>query len=541
MALERSAEGFVRGTDIERTFRDAYLAGAIAEKFPVSDLPKLGTDTAKLDGGFEDLLRLEPRLEPQTVNRIKKCPNCGKPNAYTVASCNACGTDLNEVAESTTSNLFVGMIFGLANAPFPLKISMRLEEKDVMVFDDPLAITRAHMLAVPTDVYVPDIRSLFAHPAAGLKLIRRLDEAAWKALAQEHLSNDEWRRKAMSVKAAAEPIESLRPRVLRAFNLPPSQYQLHLQYVFPPLTPFNCAQWKRGIHFPKGRHFPFDYVVAALEAMEQKQKPMPEALSMTAEELIEGIEQEHPDVNYSDFYERDLVALARNNFHLANFNAEDFKYAVMIDEKGTKTCVRGEMNAEDLNLIEEIDKSVLQTYGRPYGADGKPGGVFYRFARDPMVLPLLGSKANEESTSQEAASAGPAAEQLDSARSGRSVSPSAEAPVSARSRGQPDSARSGRSSSPGRRSQTSGERSARSRSKARSGGSRSPSPSAGSASPAPSPREGAEPARGRSSSPRSAGSRSPSRSAGESPDRGSRGRSGESQSPRGRSSDTDEN
>ena len=36
---------------------------------------------------------------------------------------------------------------------FPLKISMRLETRDIMVFDDPLAITRAHVLSVPTNVY----------------------------------------------------------------------------------------------------------------------------------------------------------------------------------------------------------------------------------------------------------------------------------------------------------------------------------------------------------------------------------------------------
>ena len=49
----------------------------------------------------------------------------------------------------------MAFIFGVDKTGFPLKISMRLETRDIMVFDDPLAITRAHVLSVPTDVYCP--------------------------------------------------------------------------------------------------------------------------------------------------------------------------------------------------------------------------------------------------------------------------------------------------------------------------------------------------------------------------------------------------
>lgn len=66
---------------------------------------------------------------------------------------NSCGASLVEVAVSKSPNLFVAFIFGVDKTGFPLKISMRLETRDIMVFDDPLAITRAHVLSVPTDVY----------------------------------------------------------------------------------------------------------------------------------------------------------------------------------------------------------------------------------------------------------------------------------------------------------------------------------------------------------------------------------------------------
>ena len=66
---------------------------------------------------------------------------------------NACGASLQEIEVSKSPNLFVAFIYGVDKASFPLRISMRLETKDMMVFDDPLAITRAHVLAVPTNVY----------------------------------------------------------------------------------------------------------------------------------------------------------------------------------------------------------------------------------------------------------------------------------------------------------------------------------------------------------------------------------------------------
>lgn len=52
----------------------------------------------------------------------------------------------------------MAFIYGVDKTSFPLKISMRLETPEIMVFDDPLAITRAHVLSVPTDVYCPGLK-----------------------------------------------------------------------------------------------------------------------------------------------------------------------------------------------------------------------------------------------------------------------------------------------------------------------------------------------------------------------------------------------
>lgn len=382
---EISLEGFAEGGEGSK---GVYLAGAIAENFLEAscNIPKLGVDTAKFDGGFAELIEKCAALEEQTANKVKK-GSCGKPNAYTLETCNNCGSDLREVPITTTPNLFVGMIFGVAKAPFPLKISMRLEEEDMMVFDDPLAITNAHLLAVPTNMYIPDLRSLFVAPEKGLEILTKMDEAAWKAMSACHLSDDAWRNKVLSSAGAAESNEKLRGRMLRAFNLPPSQYQLHLQYMLPPLTPFDWYKFNNGIHYAKGRHFPYEYVDASLKAMIAKKEGFMDAPMMKAEELIGKIKEVH-GLDYDKFYQEDMDKLRVNNKFLANWKREDFQHTICVDVVDGKDALKcdGEVKeAGDVGKINASDKMALQTYGRPY-TDGRPGGVFYKYAREPAAL-----------------------------------------------------------------------------------------------------------------------------------------------------------
>merc|ERR1712151_86143 len=147
----------------------------------------------------------------------------------------------------------------------------------MMVFDDPLAITRAHVLAVPTDVYCADIRTLFTAPQAGLALLQKMDEAAWAAVRNGFLSSDPWRKKALSQAGNEMPIDSLRQYVIRAFNLPPSQYQLHMQYMLPPLLPSHVGVYKKGAHYVKMRHFPLSFIMEALQAFISKGQSLPDA------------------------------------------------------------------------------------------------------------------------------------------------------------------------------------------------------------------------------------------------------------------------
>eukprot|EP00747_Dinoflagellata_sp_TGD_P078411 gnl/TRDRNA2_/TRDRNA2_160060_c0_seq2.p1 gnl/TRDRNA2_/TRDRNA2_160060_c0~~gnl/TRDRNA2_/TRDRNA2_160060_c0_seq2.p1 ORF type:complete len:412 (+),score=74.10 gnl/TRDRNA2_/TRDRNA2_160060_c0_seq2:86-1237(+) len=367
----------------------ALLAGAIAARFLHVDMPAgCGQAQAKFVGGFDEFIKGAPSVEPQAYNLMKKCPGCGKPCAVNMKNCNNCNTDLTAVAESKGTNLFVGMIFGIDKVPFPLKISLRSETPSMMVFDDPLAITRAHVLAVPTHCHCPDVRSLFVHPAAGLKLITDMDQAAWDALKSGHLASDEWRKQALSPEGYTLPVDDLRPHVVRAFNLPPSQYQIHMQYMLPPLLPSHLGVLNRGGHFVKLRHFPVAYVQEALQKLVDEGKSFSEALSWDASKLVEAIA--NIGLDYEAAHKKDWDHLVDSNNFLANFDPADFEFAVLGDKvvgKDTSEQVEGAPSTKDL---DGADKLALQGYGRPY-VDGKPSGMYYKYAREQdSALPAFG-------------------------------------------------------------------------------------------------------------------------------------------------------
>merc|ERR1712183_867787 len=103
------------------------------------------------------------------------------------------------------------------------------------------------------------------------------EQAAWDSLVAVDgpLASVEWRQKALSAKGASMALEELRHHVVAAFNLPPSQFQIHLQYMLPPLLPVHVGILRKGAHFMHGRHFPIAYVVAALKAFIQSGDSLP--------------------------------------------------------------------------------------------------------------------------------------------------------------------------------------------------------------------------------------------------------------------------
>lgn len=123
------------------------------------------------------------------------------------------------------------------------------------MLDDLLSLTRCHLNAMPTSLYAQDWTVLLRNPAAGLKVIERMAELAWSVVVSQF-----WPHKGKLFRGVMASSEELQRHVCAGFNYPPSQYQLHLQYMLPPFLPFQWFSCLKGVHFTRGRFFPFEYV-----------------------------------------------------------------------------------------------------------------------------------------------------------------------------------------------------------------------------------------------------------------------------------------
>merc|ERR1712200_78380 len=81
-----------------------------------------------------------------------------------------------------------------------------------------------------------------------------------------------------------------------------------------------------GAHFAKFRHFPFSYVESALEAFIAAEATLAEAPQMATDDFVKALAER--GVDYEEAYAEDQAQLAESNALLANFCAEDFKYAI---------------------------------------------------------------------------------------------------------------------------------------------------------------------------------------------------------------------
>ena len=180
--------------------------GYIGKKplYAVDTPENLGTAFAKFKCTFEDFKNIyiehnnnensKAMIEKQLKNRVKKCPKCLKSCGETMVQCNGCGHDIRQIECSYTPNVFTLFICSVEkfNSNRPLSISLRYESEEFIVMDDLNAMSLCHMLIVPTNFYVPDVRHLYKHPKEGLKLVNRMVSLGIKIFQTQFLSkNDE--------------------------------------------------------------------------------------------------------------------------------------------------------------------------------------------------------------------------------------------------------------------------------------------------------------------------------------------------------------
>jgi len=171
--------------------------------------------------------------------------------------------------------------------------------------------------------------------------------------------------------------EDIRNMVIASFNFPPSQFQLHVQWVCPPLTPFQQYMTETRNHFHRGRAFPLSYVRKVLE--------LDVPYAVTKDTDIGSIISRYTDlgVDYEAEWAKwfDEVVLA-STMSFQNWDTAEFDYVVQDKVAHSFEVVDGKVKLGaplpdvDYNKVQAADKTALQNYGRPYTAEGKPTGTY---------------------------------------------------------------------------------------------------------------------------------------------------------------------
>lgn len=228
----------------------------------------------------------DPGLKQFIHQRTKLCPGCGKPNAVTLPRCNGCSKDLARVEETVTDNTFAGFIYGVDQLTLRPglavngRISIRQESESFLCFDDTLQMSGVcHLNCIPTYVRIPDIRYLLLNPTEGISIIKVMRDTCRTAM-MNHFPG-------VTIQDCAI-----------GFNLPPSQYQLHLQCIALPLTPVRYQEFLDGTHFTEGRFYPYHYVKSLLEFQTGSSRPTDNKLP-TDDELTERWKEAMRDLEHA--------------------------------------------------------------------------------------------------------------------------------------------------------------------------------------------------------------------------------------------------
>merc|ERR1711957_615562 len=148
-------------------------------------------------------------------------------------------------------------------------------------------------------------------------------------------------------------------------------YQLHLQFVHPPMLPFQFAQTLMDNHFHHGRFFPLEFMRKVLAKGDQIKMDINENTDIG---IIIGRAAEL-GVSYDAEIGAEVRKCKRMQDQFAAWKQDHFGCVV---SNGKVLGGEGEAKA-----IQAADVKGLQNYGRPYSADGKPSGSYYKFAKSP--------------------------------------------------------------------------------------------------------------------------------------------------------------
>jgi len=190
----------------------------------------------------------------------------------------------------------------------------------------------------------------------------------------QFLQNEEWRKKTIkNSETYVNNLDELQKHLAVGFNYPPSQYQLHLQFMLTPFTPFHYYSYINGLHFTPGRFFPIEYARKVLDLNLKydvnDNTPIEEIVAFYKGKGVDY------DAIHKECYDR----YGKSHELLSNFDSKDFDYIVVENKKAFKLSdpITLPEASPDLKALQNEDKTNLQNYGRPYAEGKKPRGSYY--------------------------------------------------------------------------------------------------------------------------------------------------------------------
>lgn len=356
---ERSGPRF-EGTLTE--FQASHGGTEFAKEF-AKNLASTGKTPTARESDFE-----RQALDAQLHNLVRKCAACGKACGFTTTHCNGCNAELPQETVRT-DNIFMSFVYGIAKGDrFPYDIAVRLQTRELLVFDDPLALSACHFCAIPTSCWAADWRLLLRAPMEGLALLTKLEEAAWSCMEEQFLSNEAWcaRNLRGAPPTDATSRAALRSHVVCGCNFPPSQFQLHLQFFLMPWLPSHYKAFTAGVSLSRRRWFPLKYIKGLLGL----NQPMAVELDTSLDEIFAVFDAQ---LSYDAAFEQEIARVAASHKALANWRPADFAAAVDGD-----AVVQGSMpEGQTAKGLLEADKKLLHSSG--------PVKTYYKFARTDRV------------------------------------------------------------------------------------------------------------------------------------------------------------
>ena len=320
--------------------RGSHQAGAVTPRFRPK-LQHIGSEAGKFRS-VQDFKQKYPTWAALLRNASKPCLNCGKPCAVTEEACSRCAGPLGEVDHSST-NVLMSMALGIHDHP----ISLRLENRGIVVIDAVTAVSPVHLIAFPTGHLIPDFLHYLLDPEKGLKLhdemrvaILKVAEDVFPDVITNLCPKGHWSR------------EDLLSCALIGYNLPPSQDHVHLKYMMAPLLPLQHHRLQEGRLMKRGRFYPHSYVRQVLECeLRSPREGGWNEAALTTDVVVEHFAQTH-GISYNEHYDQHIRQFL--NQTLLAWPSGQFRSA-----------------ADNREKVLDDDREKLQNYGQPW-VGGRP-------------------------------------------------------------------------------------------------------------------------------------------------------------------------